>query len=523
MAKNPQRSTGQTGPLLPWLRMWHVALIVAVGVGLVFRDVLLQRAFFWEDFIYQYYAFRDFAAVSLSQGRIPLWNPYTFNGMPFQADIQTAIFYVPNLLLTFFVQGDRLGYYWVEFLIVAHFLVAGVAMAYLADELGLERPYALFAGLVYALSGFMVTHAIHQTFISQVAWTPLVLLFFRRSLLRRSLGAMALAALFLALSILGGAPQFTLYTFLFLLAYFLFEFIGATRSEGIARSWSMAPIALGVIVLAIGVTAIQLLPTFELAGLSARAQITFEKSSESSLHYTQLLTLLAPKYFGATGAQESSYYLAPSAWDYWETCLYVGIPGILSMGAALALIRKERTVAFLFGTAAFALLYALGDNFVLHGFFFHFVPGFDKFRIPGRMSFLFTFAASILAAYGLRWLLTNASPSAFRRYLGVAAGLGIAVFLAAQGGLFQPAGASPVAIEAHATAVRAATGALLFILAFCALVLLASRRTLPSAAVLSGVLLLQVIDINVFGSSQNSGSVNPPEFGQYQSVGGEYP
>jgi uncharacterized membrane protein (DUF485 family) len=277
------KSSPRTGPLWPWLRPWHVGAVITLLVGILFRDVLLGKAFFWEDFIYQYYAFRDFAAVSLANGHLPLWNPYTFSGMPFQADIQTAVFYLPNMLLTLFVSGEKLPFFWVEALIIAHFVVAGVSMAYLAEEFGLERPYALFCGVVYALSGFMITHAIHHTFISQVPWVPLILVFFRRAILRRSPGAMIIAGLVLALSILGGAPQFTLYTFLFLLAYFLFEFISALRTVGFTRAWTMAPVAAGVIALAIALTAIQLLPTFELAGLSQRATITFEKSSESSL------------------------------------------------------------------------------------------------------------------------------------------------------------------------------------------------------------------------------------------------
>lgn len=510
MAKSPTRNSDAHG-VFPRLRPWHAFAFLAFAVGLLFRDVLLQKAFFWEDFIYQYYAFRDFAAVSLSRGHLPLWNPYTFNGMPFQADIQTALFYLPNMFLTLLVQGDRLPFFWVEALIIAHFVLAGVTMTLLAEDFGLERPYALFSGLLYALSGFMITHAIHHTFISQVAWTPLVLLLFRGAVLRRSVGAMILAGIVLGHSILGGSPQFTLYTFLFLLAYFLFEFAGAVKADGLARAWPMMPLAGGVIALAVALTAVQLLPTFELAGLSARAEITFAKSSESSLQWRQLLILLVPKYFGASGAQGSTYWLAPSAWDYWETCLYVGIPGLVALAGAIPLARKNRSVAFLFGVCAFALLYALGDNFVFHSFFFHWVPGFDKFRIPGRMSFLFTFAAAILGGFGLRALLESAASQAreFRRFLLGAAALGAVVWAAAQSGLFQPSANPQLYQQVHAFVVPEATTAFVLILAVCAVLFLAGRKTIPASVGLAAILLLQVIDMNVFGSSQNSGDLSP--------------
>src|ERR1051326_1606754 len=101
----------QPRPNLP-VKDWHAGLTSALLVAFLFRDILLQKAFFWEDFIYQYYPFRNFAAVSMNNGQLPLWNPFTFNGMPFQADIQTAVFYLPNLLLTLFVSSGRLPFYW---------------------------------------------------------------------------------------------------------------------------------------------------------------------------------------------------------------------------------------------------------------------------------------------------------------------------------------------------------------------------------------------------------------------------
>src|SRR2546426_8702641 len=113
----------QPRPTLP-VKDWHAILTITLLVAFFFRDILLQKAFFWEDFIYQYYPFRNFAAVSLKNGQLPLWNPYTFNGMPFQADIQTALFYIPNLLLTMFVSDGRLQLFSLEVMIILHYVIA---------------------------------------------------------------------------------------------------------------------------------------------------------------------------------------------------------------------------------------------------------------------------------------------------------------------------------------------------------------------------------------------------------------
>ena len=167
---------------MPVIHDWQAIAVICGAVLVYFRDIVLQKAFFWEDFLYYFYPVRNFAAVALSKRELPLWNPYTLNGMPFQADIQSGIFYLPNLFLTFFVSGDRLHFYWLELEIILHYMIAGICMYYLAKHFGLQIIIALFSALVYCLSGFMIVHAIHQVVVCQVAWFPLVILLFHRSL-----------------------------------------------------------------------------------------------------------------------------------------------------------------------------------------------------------------------------------------------------------------------------------------------------------------------------------------------------
>ena len=87
------------------LKDWQCVALLAVLVLVFFRDILLGNAFLWEVFLYHDYPSRNFAAVSMSMGEIPLWNPFTFNGMPFLADIQKAVFYLPCTALALFVKN----------------------------------------------------------------------------------------------------------------------------------------------------------------------------------------------------------------------------------------------------------------------------------------------------------------------------------------------------------------------------------------------------------------------------------
>ncbi|HQJ76521.1 MAG TPA: hypothetical protein PKW14_13115, partial [Bacteroidota bacterium] len=151
------------------IKDWHVIVFFAIITIIFFWEIIIQKRYFWEDFVYQYYPFRNFAAVALSQGIIPFWNPYTFAGMPFIADIQTAFFYPLHIFLTLFVKDNSLNFVYLEYLIIFHYFFAGVFSYYLAKSLNLNVFAAILTGITFMFSGFMVTHLIHETMVIQFA------------------------------------------------------------------------------------------------------------------------------------------------------------------------------------------------------------------------------------------------------------------------------------------------------------------------------------------------------------------
>ena len=496
------------------LKGWQAHALLAVLVLFFFRDILLRSSFFWEDFLYQYYAFRSFAAVSLAGGQLPLWNPYTFNGMPFQADIQSAIFYIPNLLLTFFAHGGRLDFWWVELSIVLHFALAGSGMCLLAEGFGVGRWYALFAGIAYCLSGFMVGHLIHQGFIYQAAWLPWIVFGFREAITRRSPAAMILTALLLGHAILAGAPQITLYIVLFLFFLFIFETAGSAKREGWRNAAPSVLIAGGIILIAVLLTAVQLLPTRELAPLSQRAEITYEKAAEGSLSFAQMITLAVPKYFGSSGAGGSNYFGPGPYWHYWETAGYIGIPALFCAIVALIFLRRKPLIVFLGFTLLFAVLYALGDNFFLHGVFHEYVPGFSNFRAPGRMLLLFTFSGSLLAAVGLQYIVGGLSgrDPGMRKIALIFIGSAAVVWVLGRSGAFitLPPGAGGEGMVRVASSESLKSSLMLFALGVA--IFLGYRRTIPVAAVPVIFVTVQFVGVHGSGFDQNNGKVNPDEY-----------
>ena len=211
------------------LRDWRAVALFTGMTVLFFHRILLGEAWLWEDMLYFSYPVRVFAATSMAMGHLPLWNPYTFSGMPFLADIQTTVLYLPCVALALFVRDGGLNFYWLEIMVIAHYVLAGWAMYLLASSLDLKRAPALFAGAAYMLSGFMITHAIHQQIITMVAWFPLITMLFRISLTQAGWRPAFLCALLLGHSTFAGYPQLSLFFQSFLFAYFLIILLDAQR------------------------------------------------------------------------------------------------------------------------------------------------------------------------------------------------------------------------------------------------------------------------------------------------------
>ncbi len=498
--------------------LWLCLTVLAALPLFVFRDILLGKAFLWEDFLYLTYPVRTFASVALSSGQLPLWNPYTFNGMPFLADLTTTVFYIPCTLLALVVKNGSVGVVWMELLVVLHYPLAGIGMFALARSYGLRRGPALFSGVAYMFSGFMVVHAIHQSVITLVSWFPLVVLLFRNVLRKNEWWRVFLCAAVLGHSLFAGFVQLSLYFYIFLLALFLQEaYHQKLHRSLLSRATLMISLRAATVVgLSFALNMIQFLPAQEMAELSQRAQITYEKAAEGSLGWGQLLTLFFPKLFGTAGAAGYPYWGPGTYWYYWETCTYLGILPLLLSILAISLGWKRAPVLFYLGVAVTALLYALGDSFVLHRLMFEIVPGFSRFRVPARAAIFIAFATAMLSGFTLQALLHDDPAQAVRKRLlrthAAIAGVGLLVWFFIGTGMLESAFTFMANPRIAALVRSSATRPGLILLTSAALLLFVIRKPSASSALPYIFVALFFIDMMVFGGDQNNGTTNPAEY-----------
>jgi len=395
------------------------AELVAVAVGLA----LVTVGFFWRillttdtwmpagggdlaPFLYPTYRF---AAEQLRQGVIPLWNPHLYSGAPFAADIQSGLFYPINLLL--FLLIPNFSYEWLEYLALFHFWLAGFTMYLCLRRLSINRPLsppaALAGALAFQFSDLFIVHFGNLNMIAVAAWLPLIFWLFHRSLRQKSFGLAAASGAVLAIATLAGHIQITLFILLTLGLYSIFNFefsifsrnrpLPMLKRSKIIEMLRPFLLLLTVLLVMIGLSALLLLPAYEMSQYTPRAELPYQEAARYSLHPAQMVGLLIPDYFGRDPALH---------WGPWER-VETGYIGILPLLLAIigGLLYRHRQKIFFAGLAVIALLLAMGGYSLLHGWLYAIVPAFDQLRAPARFVLLLDFGLAVLAAFGVERLL----------------------------------------------------------------------------------------------------------------------
>jgi hypothetical protein len=351
--------------------------------------------------------------------RPTLWTSMLFGGYPLFADPQNLFYYPLRWLFS------PLGA-WNAFVLSA-FVVAALAMYGYVLRVTASRLAGLTAGLVYSMSGFFVAQLGHVNMLHTVAWLPLVV--WSVDELRRGSGPgwIAVGSLSIACAALAGHPQMLLYT-LGLSGAFAAAHVAAAGE----RRWRLLRDLGAMFGAGLAVAAVQLLPSYLLAGETIRSEISYETFVEFSFPPSELPRLLFPFAYGhySTG----SFFGVPyfGGWSLAETTGFVGSLGFLLAVVAAASRQSRRLVLFWEAIIAASLLLAFGDGTPLARVMHH-VPVYRGFRCPARHFLEMTFAVALLAGLGVAFLERGTAEA--RRLAGRAVAGVLALYAAGAGAL----------------------------------------------------------------------------------------
>jgi hypothetical protein len=369
-----------------------VIIISLLPFLLYYRFVFGGQMLYGSDWLISGYTARDFIAKYLaSHGRLPLWHPYVFGGLPTVAAFLGDIFY-PTLLFRVFVPVRIVWSY----TFAVHIALAGIGTYYFLRYLNLHRYAAVVGAISYMFCGSIVsmTSPGHDAKMICASLLPLALFFFAKAIDTGKLYRFMLAGTVVAFSFLAGHVQMTYYMLLVLFAFLLFKLFEIVRKEGgkkyAARVGLFSVLAALFVICFISV---QYLPVYKYIGFAARGgERGYLWATSWSLPTAELLDLLTP-HFSGLGVK------------YWGTnyfkldSQYLGIlPLVL---APLALLGKRpRNVKFFIGLALVGMLLALGGHTPFYRLAYYLVPGIKKFRGPAMVFYVTSFSVAVLAAFG---------------------------------------------------------------------------------------------------------------------------
>jgi len=448
--------------LLPFV--WYAAPVFT-ELGLYIGDLTAQYRPWW-----------SYAHESLRAGRLPLWNPHVFGGMPYHVNPENSLFYplkLPLFSLSFFKAAALLR--------VLNAMVASAGTYVLLRSLGTRASVATVGALMFTYGSFMSYKFLHIPYVNTAVWFPWQLLLLRR-LIRRPAGWVSpLFAMVTAASFLGGSPGVFIVCQLTLGFFLLFE----TVRLAVARRWRrlgrLASNMVLSVALVVGLTLILLLPAAQFIPLTPRADGLAERSTLSDFVLTSrgLEALVFPYAHYAFGAP-----YPPLHPIHLLNVPHLGVAAVLLALFNLGSRRSSHILLASVPAMVFGVSMAMGTRTAFLPALAGNLPVFGWFRWPHDYLLMVYLLLPILAATGLERLLRASSPE--RRGL---AGLALLYLIS---GLFWLR--HPVAL----TALLAAAGVVLLGLLLTRLAAHIPRLGwLPAALVMLGVGL----ELYVFSSS----------------------
>jgi hypothetical protein len=433
-----------------------------------------------------YYPYMVFSIDSLRAGQFPLWNPYTFGGIPYFAANQAALLYPVNLVA--FWSGPHA--YWTVAALL-RLLLAGLGTYLLARRLRTGRAGALLAGGVYMFADFNVVW-LHFAIHNVAALLPLALWLIHRlvrderrpatgdgrpttddppptnpvgnrwSVIGRRWSFVTLAGV-IAAQLFGGHPEMSLFFLVICTAFATACAIPVGRSavsstgsiprrsrwlraagRGVdvasAGGWLFAILALA---LGLALSAVQWLPTFALVQQSytieergfAAARETAAADGYAPLgglrqagwgNLRHWLLLVAPQLWGSPRGDSIHNWIHAQT-NYNEMTPYVGLAALVLALAGVWRGRNRRAAWFFGGMLLVSLLlfYPFPGVHLLG-----YLPLLDVAH-GFRFGMSIALAAAILAGMGLDWLSQAAQAPGQRLASGAGAMCLVALALAA--------------------------------------------------------------------------------------------
>ncbi|HYA18943.1 MAG TPA: YfhO family protein, partial [Bryobacteraceae bacterium] len=363
-----------------------VILLVFQPVWFYWRTVIGLRSHIPYDIEGYHFPQIAYLAQCLGKGVFPLWDPYSYAGMPIHADMQAQLFYPPTWIVMLLGNlRPYYFYYWIEWMDPVHMMLAGVTTFLLLRRMELRPAPALLGASVFELGGFFASQAQHLCAICCAAWLPLALLAVHESRHKFSRRWTAIFALSIAMSVLAGFAAATI-AVAFAVILFAVTLIAMRES-----SWRIFRSLVPGFIWAALIAAVILIPASTLTQLSM-ASHRYLWLAGSGLPLESLVSLVHPNHYHIFDLE---HYKLP----FNATFLYIYCGLVPVFLIALALLTMRRRPALFLAATAVVTILMLGMSTPVYASLFPHLPDFLRSVLYPEYGLLaFSFFAGVTAA-----------------------------------------------------------------------------------------------------------------------------
>ena len=377
-----------------------VLLVILSGVFL--WDFLSgTNCFYYSDFSDRWIPWLQFVKRSIFSGQSFLWDPDIMLGFPLFAESEVGALYPPNWLIFLFTEAQ----YGVSVILFLHLAFCSVFTYKLAQRLSVSEEGSFLSAVAYTFCGSLTAQTTNYIITLAACYAPFMfyqLLCYKETSEFRYLMRFGIA-LGIQLFICHIQTTFILYT----ASSVFFVFLTLRRSRFFFRDLLRYA---GVSLFAAGLAAVQLLPLYELTGLSVRSGgLGYDSLTGYSLRPSDYFSMIFPWMYGNSRAGSFN-----GNWYFEETHVYAGIFAFF-FAVFFFLYRGRKSLS----RAQLALLPVLGAAFILSlGRYIpavdlyrvlQNVPGFNYFRCPARWSIMVMLCISLFGGAGFDGAMSQLS------------------------------------------------------------------------------------------------------------------
>jgi hypothetical protein len=336
----------------------------------------------------------DLVSQVYTSGNIPLWNPYIALGTPLAASAISAVFFPLNFII-YFMPHSFFGQVF-DFTILVKLFIAGFFTYCFMREINIGREGSFASSVAFMLNGYFIFY-LNMVHLNVEVLLPLLLFVFERLVKTHDYKHIIFAGIVLAISILGGMPEATLFALLLVVTYYIFRIWFRRKEDPIFSARKYFFSLIGVFIVGGLLSGFWTFPVIEFLTQSWNSHPATIGLLGKQFTY-DTISILIPYFFGwihFTWNGVTQHAILP----------YVGILMVLLAGCAVAVKNEHQKIGLFFG--CFAIFYLLkaycfpGVNLIGYLPIFN-LSIFAKYLFPE-----FAFSLAVMAGIGIQNIWNN--------------------------------------------------------------------------------------------------------------------